>query len=260
MVTDHDIDATMAVTPTLSHPYRLAIYFKHKTFPRQPSLRRAEWLSVDADRVKQALAQLKAEGLLQQAFVLANSSVQGTTFRDLRQAAARYNADALLIIDGASALDRYNNSHAAWYATGIGTYLAHGTESHALFMLEGSLWDVRSGYLFGTQTAEGETTLVGPAPFVDDQKAIAQAKDVALDRFEKEIVDMLRLVRENQPRANERQANDVVVRRAGEFPSSTDHRGNCSRATQNQKPKECPATKDAGSASGRSRPAESLLP
>jgi hypothetical protein len=55
---------------------------------------------------------------------------------------------------------------------------------------------VRSGYLFGTQTAEGETTLVGPAPFVDDQKAIAQAKDVALDRFEKEIVDMLRLVRE----------------------------------------------------------------
>ena len=196
MVTDHDIAATMAVTPTLSHPYRLAIYFKHKAFPRQPSLRRAEWLSVDADRVKQALAQLKAEGLLQQAFVLANSSVQGTTFRDLRQAAARYNADALLIIDGASALDRYNNSHAAWYATGIGTYLAHGTESHALFMLEGSLWDVRSGYLFGTQTAEGETTLVGPAPFVDDQKAIAQAKDVALDRFEKEIVDMLRLVRE----------------------------------------------------------------
>jgi hypothetical protein len=198
MVTDRDIAATMAVTPTLSHPYRLALYFKHKDFPRQPSLRRVEWLSADADRLKQALAQLKDEGLLQQAFVLANSSVQGTTFRDLRQAAARYNAEALLIIDGASAVDRYNNNHAAWYATGIGAYLAHGTESHALFMMEGSLWDVRTGYLLGTQTAEGETTLIGPAPFIDDQAAITEAKDVAFDRFEKEIVDMLRLVREKQ--------------------------------------------------------------
>ena len=134
--------------------------------------------------------------------MLANSSVQGTTFRDLRLAAARYNADALLIIDGASALERYNNGHAAWYATGIGTYFAHGTESHALFMMEGALWDVRTGYLFGTQSTEGETTLVGPAPFVEDQSAIAKAKEVALDRFDREIVDMLRLVREKSRAAN----------------------------------------------------------
>ncbi len=196
MVTDRDIADTMATAPNLTHPYRLALYFKHKDFPSQPSLRRVDWVSADADRLLKVLAQLKDEGLLTQVSVLANSSVQGTSFRDLRLAAARYNADAILIIDGASALERYNNGHAAWYATGLGAYFAHGTESHALFMMEGSLWDVRTGYLFGTQTAEGEATLVGPAPFVEDQRATAQAKDVALDRFEREIVDMLRLVRE----------------------------------------------------------------
>jgi hypothetical protein len=65
----------------------------------------------------------------------------------------------LLVIDGASAVERYNNGHAAWYATGIGAYFAHGTESHALFMMEGTLWDVRTGYLYGTQTAEGKRPL-----------------------------------------------------------------------------------------------------
>lgn len=196
LVTDRDIAATMATTPLLTHPYRLALYLKHKDFPSQPSLRRVNWLSADADRLMRTLAPLRDEGLLTQVSVLANSSVQGTTFRDLRLAAARYNADAILVIDGASAVERYNNGHAAWYATGVGAYFAHGTESHALFMMEGSLWDVRTGYLLGTQTAEGETTLVGPAPFVEDQDAIARAKDVALDRFDREIVDMLRLIKE----------------------------------------------------------------
>ncbi len=196
MVTDRDVASTMALAPTLTHPYRLALYFKHKDFPAQPSLRRVDWRSADADRISTALVQLKEEGILQQVSVLANSSVQGTTFRDLRLAAARYNVDALLIIDGASTVERYNNGHAAWYATGLGAYLAHGTESHALFAMEGSLWDVRTGYLYGSQTAEGETTLVGPAPFVDDGEAVAQAKAAAMERFSKEIVAMLRLVRE----------------------------------------------------------------
>jgi hypothetical protein len=135
---------------------------------------------------------------LQQSFLLADSTIQGNTFRDIRQAAARYNADALLVIRGASAVERYNNGHAAWYATGIGAYLAHGTESHALFMMQGTLWDVRTGYLYGTQTAEGETTLIGPATSLDDKSAVAEAKDVALERFSKELADMLRLLREKQ--------------------------------------------------------------
>lgn len=198
VVTAQDIATTMALQARLPTPYRLAIYFKHKDFPSRPALRKVDWIGADAERLQRALAPIQEEGILRQSFVLANSTVQGTTFRDIRLAAARYNADVILVIDGASAVDRYNNGRAWWYATGIGTYFAHGTESHALFMMEGTLWDVRTGYLYGTQTAEGETTLIGPATSLEDRDAIAEAKDVALERFGKEAADMLRLVREKQ--------------------------------------------------------------
>ncbi|MCC2640702.1 MAG: exported protein of unknown function [Nitrospira sp.] len=198
VVTDQDIAATMALQADLPSPYRLALYFKHKDFPSRPALRKVDWISADAERLQRALAPVKEEGIIRQSFLLANSAVQGTTFRDIRQAAARYNADAILVIDGAASVDRYNNGHSWWYATGLGLYLAHGTESHALFMMEGLFWDVRSGYLYGTQTAEGETTLIGPALLLEDKDAIAEAKDVALERFGKELADMLRLLREKQ--------------------------------------------------------------
>lgn len=198
VVTDRDIAATMAIQASLPSPYRLAVYFKQEDFPSRPALQRVDWTSADAERVRQALASVSEEGLLQRNFLLANSTVQGNTLRDVRMAAARYNADAILVINGASAVERYNNGHAVWYATGIGAYFAYGTESHALFMVEGTLWDVRTGALYGTQTAEGETTLIGPAPSIDDKTAVAEAKDVALERFGKELADMLRELKEKQ--------------------------------------------------------------
>ncbi len=198
VVTDQDIASTLALQGHLPAPYRLAIFYKHKDFPGSPTLRKVDWVSADAERIQRALEPVKEEGILQQSFLLANSTVQGTTFRDIRLAAARYNADAILVIDGAAAVDRYNNGRAWWYATGLGAYIAHGTESHALFMMEGTLWDVRSGYLYGTQTAEGETTLMGPASSLEDKDAIAEAKDVALERFGKELADMLRVLSEKQ--------------------------------------------------------------
>lgn len=198
IVTNQDIAATMTLRGTLPAPYRLAIFFKQKDFPGSPTLRKADWVSADAALVQRALEPVKEEGIIRQIFLLANSTVQGTTLRDIRLAAARYNADAVLVIDGASASERYNNGYAWWYATGIGAYLAHGTESHALFLMEGTLWDVRTGYLYGTQTAEGETTLIGPATSLEDRTAIAEAKEVALDRFGKETAGMLRLLKEKQ--------------------------------------------------------------
>ena len=202
VVTDRDVASTMALQAQLPSPYRLAVFFKHEDFPNRPALQRVDWVSADADRLQRALAPVQEEGLVQQSFLLANSTVQGTTFRDIRLAGARYNADAILVIDGASAVERYNNGHAAWYATGIGAYFAHGTESHALFMMEGTLWDVRTGYLYGTQTAEGETTLIGTAPSLEDKTAVAEAKDVAFERFGKELAEMLRLLREKQRVSN----------------------------------------------------------
>lgn len=189
-----------ALTPDirLPSPYRLALFFQHKEVPSSAEFKKVDWVSADAHVIRQALEPFKERGTLQETFLLANSSVQGRTVRDIRAAAARYDADAVLIVDGGSTVDRYNNGHAWWYVTGFGAYLAHGTESHALVMMEGTLWDVRSGHLYASPRAEGESTLVGPATSLEDRDAIAEAKRVALIKFGKELAETLELLKGKQ--------------------------------------------------------------
>lgn len=197
VVTERDIAAVLGLKPDLSLPFRMALYFTTGHAPFQSALQRPDWLGEDKDQVLDRLRPLNSEAILSSVFILAESTVQGTLNRDIRLAAARYNADVLLIVNGAAAVDRYNNGYAAWYATGLGAYLAPGTHSDALFMIEGTLWDVRSGYLYGTQSAEGTARSVGPAAYLEDKHVVARAKAAALESFADHLADLLRRMKES---------------------------------------------------------------
>lgn len=196
VVTDRDIARVMDLQPELPMPFRLAVYFTTHQRPFHFSVQRPNWLASDKELVLNSLKPLRDENVVKAAFVLADSTVQGTLNRDIRLAAARYNADVVLIVNGAASVDRYNNSHAAWYATILGAYLAGGTHSDALFMIEGTVWDVRTGYLYGTQTAEGTAQSVGPTASLQDKEVVARAKEAALESFGKHTADLLRLMKE----------------------------------------------------------------
>jgi hypothetical protein len=196
VVTDRDIARVLEVQPDLPAPFRLALFFTTHRRPFHFSIQRPNWLTADKELVLNSLKPLRDENVVKTAFVLADSTVQGTLNRDIRLAAARYNSDVVLIVNGAASVDRYNNSHAAWYATILGVYLASGTHSDALFMIEGTVWDVRTGYLYGTQTAEGSAQSVGPAASLQDKEVVARAKEAALESFTKHTVDLLRLMKE----------------------------------------------------------------
>ena len=196
VVTDRDIARVLDLQSELPSPFRLALYFTTDQRPFQFSVQRPNWLAADKELVLNSLRPLKEENIVKTAFVLADSTVQGTLNRDVRLAAARYNADVVLIVNGAAAVDRYNNGYAAWYATILGVYLAPGTNSDALFMIEGTVWDVRTGYLYGTQAAEGTAQSVGPAASLQDKDVVARAKEAALQSFDNHIADLLRLMKE----------------------------------------------------------------
>ncbi|WP_447600683.1 hypothetical protein [Nitrospira sp. Nam80] len=196
VVTERDIAAVLDLQPNLPSPFRLALYLTTDQAPFQASAQKANWLSPDKESLLSNLRPLTEEGIVKAAFVLADSTVQGTLNRDIRLAAARYNADVLLIVNGVAAVDRYNNRYAAWYATILGAYLAPGTHSDALFMIEGTVWDVRTGYLYGTQTAEGTAQSVGPAASLEDREVVARAKEAAVESFGKHTADLLRLMSE----------------------------------------------------------------
>ncbi|HET6277365.1 MAG TPA: hypothetical protein VFG08_01130 [Candidatus Polarisedimenticolia bacterium] len=208
VVTERDIAAVLDLQPDLPSPFRLALYFTTDQTPFQFSVQRPNWLSADKELIIKSLRPLTEERIVKTAFVLADSTVQGTLNRDIRLAAARYNADVVLIVNGAAAVDRYNNGNAAWYATILGAYLAPGTHSDALFMIEGTVWDVRTGYLYGTQTAEGSAQSVGPAASLNDKDVVSRAKEAALQSFGKHTADLLRLMREKFPRRPSQASGD----------------------------------------------------
>ena len=173
--------------PTISAPFRLGLFFTHKDFPTRRAIVRAEWVSRDKDGLLRALAPLQDQHLLSHTIVIADSTVQLSNLTEIRKAAARYDVDVIMIVTGVGAVDRYNNWYASLYPTIIGAYLAPGTVSDALFLIEGSLWDVRSGVGYGTQKAEGTATKVGPATSLEDQEVLDEAKAAALEALGRKL-------------------------------------------------------------------------
>lgn len=203
-VAERNVAPTATEKSAMPVPFRLALYFVQRDFPAHHTIQKAEWVSADKDALANWLAPLRNEGIVTDAFLLVDSTIQGNIVGKIRQAAARHGADVVLIVDGVAAVDRYNNGYAALYATLIGAYLAPGTESDALVMIEGSLWDVRTERLYATQTAEGRSKSVGAAVAVEDRQVLAQAKKAAVDEFGKRMVDELRRLKDTPPRASDR--------------------------------------------------------
>ena len=182
-----------------SPPFRLGVFFANHDFPNHQSLRKVEWLSADREQLLHGLAPLRDQQILADIFVLMDSTVQAANSDAIRQAGARYGADAVLIVDGAGAIDRYNNRYAWLYPTLVGTYLAPGTESDALVMATGSLWAVRSEWHAPIQIVEGVSKAVGSAVFVDDSAALQSAKKQAIQALSTRIVDQLQLWMQESP-------------------------------------------------------------
>lgn len=186
---------------TLSLPFRLGVFFADHDIPTGQSIRKVEWLGADRDQLLRLLAPLQDKQILTETVVLMDATLQGKNILAIRQAGARYGAGAVLIVEGAAAVDRYNNRYAWLYPTWIGVYLAPGTESSALVALTGSLWEVQSERQLPTQAVEGVAKSVGPAVFVEDDSVVTQAKEAAIKALGERIIDQLRLLKEELPRA-----------------------------------------------------------
>lgn len=185
--------------PSLSPPFRLGVFFVHHDFPNHRSLRTVEWLTADREQLLHGMASLRDQKQLTDIFVLMDSTVQAGNIDGIRQAGARYGADAVLIVGGAGSIDRYNNRYAWLYPTLIGVYLAPGTEIAALVIATGSLWAVRSEWHAPIPTVEGASKVRGSAVLVDDRAALREAKQQAIRALSARIVDQLRLWMHESP-------------------------------------------------------------
>ena len=171
------IDTQKATGPsTQPNTPRLGLYLKPTGFVG----RQFEWTGGDRDAVLAWAQRLPSSAGGKNPGFLTLSSLKGLTLTELRSTATRYGFDWLLIIDGAAAVDRYNNYKAALlYWTILGAYLADGTHSDALCVLKATLWDVNTGARLFEERAEEQTRSVGPAALVDDAQEISRAKTMS---------------------------------------------------------------------------------
>lgn len=184
-----------------SPPFRLGVFFANREFPSRQSIQKVEWLSTDRDQLLHEFASLQDERILTDTVGLMDATLRSEDVSGIREAGARHGADVVLVVDGAAAIDRYNNRYAWLYPTLIGAYLAPGTESDALVMITGSLWAIHSSWQAPIQTVEGVSKLIGSAVLAEDNAALKEAKELAIHALGMRIVDQLRLLAEELPHA-----------------------------------------------------------
>ncbi|MBX9657180.1 MAG: hypothetical protein K2X00_01340 [Nitrospiraceae bacterium] len=178
--------------PPLAGPFRLGLYFVRTEFPTRQSVHSGEWLSAEKDQLVRHLAPLRKDQVLREIVVLAEPTVRSLTRQELRQASARYGIDVLLLIDGIGAVDRHNNAYALLYPTVLGAWLAPGTVIDALFLLNGTLWDLRTDTTLDGQMVEGQAQHTGAVVLVEDADALKEAKGRAIEAFGARLVEHLR--------------------------------------------------------------------
>jgi len=112
----------------------------------------------------------------------------GCGLRARRAAAARVQADALLMTSVVTAVDEYTNAASMLDITVVGLWVAPGHECDALTIVEGAMLDNRNEYLYAFARGEAEQHLIRPLMYADTWKAARPSRFEALRAFGREFI------------------------------------------------------------------------
>ena len=191
-VNDPGVKAAMNLKGQLHFPFRMAIAL---TSSPQRYGKKWRWDAKDKELVENWGYEMQRAGVVKDAFVMSDMFIEGSELVNYRQAAAKHGADAVLVISGASDIDKYLNPSAILYISIVGAMFIPGTHRDALFVAQGGLLDVGNGYLYASVEAEAENTTIRPAFFSSDAEATDPAKKEALGKFTRDLGTRLRNLR-----------------------------------------------------------------
>jgi rhombotail lipoprotein len=105
-----------------------------------------------------------------------------------RAAAARIQADALLVISFATGVDEYANIASVLNLTIVGMWIVPGHHRDALTIAEGAILDNRNEYLYAFARGEGKDGIVRPLVYADNSKVIVSSRLNALHAFGQDLI------------------------------------------------------------------------
>jgi len=130
---------------------------------------------------------LRQEGIVSDLIIipeiLAGQIRTRNSVKDIRIAAARLQADAVLILRSTTEVDGYVNPICLLDITIVGMFLTPGHNKDALTIVEGMLVDNRNQYVYFAGSAEGTGTTMAPLAAIEAKDAIRESRVHALKAF-----------------------------------------------------------------------------
>ena len=188
---DQEIKAAFDKKANLPKPFKLAVFFKSPKEGRSENQWR--WTEQDKSIFEAIGSELKAQGLVAEVFPLLASLAPDESLKSLRLVAAKHQADALLIVTGATQIDRYTNSWGWSYLMILPALFVSGSKADTLFLSNASLWDVKNEFLYLTAESEATTSETYVAAFgKSDKELIGESKTQALKGLKTELEKMIK--------------------------------------------------------------------
>lgn len=180
-----------SLSPQLEFPIVLAI--------SQPTSG-SGWSAEELELIESWRAPLVKSGFVREMVVLPESLTEPCGWRmayhcgvrRYRTAAARFKADALLLMAAETTGKSFANPASVLNLTVIGLWLAPAHHRHATTVLEGSLIDNRNEYLYVFARAYGRAKLVRPYIYADWSKAHQRSRQRALETFGEDLIRQVR--------------------------------------------------------------------
>jgi hypothetical protein len=187
------IAEALAKKPQLPKPFRVAVHFREPSGTNRTNENRQwRWKETEKRAVYQLEKSLKSKEEISAVFPLARELITqdpstGERIEDLRLAAAKQGADALLVVSGTSSVDQYTGKLGWIYAALVTALFVPASTIDALFLTQASLWDVRNGFLYMTAEAEETASETAPLAWLDEKPLIEKSKDAAVKLLAEEI-------------------------------------------------------------------------
>jgi len=135
---------------------------------------------------------LEETGLVKVVFITSNITTADPNFYDLRTAAARLDADAMLVYAAVDSRERGSNLSAFLYIAIVPIFFAPGSQAACLTFAKGACYDVKNEYLEFTVEGEAEKSCIRPYYFLDVKSLELKTRKAAIDILRDETVGALK--------------------------------------------------------------------
>ena len=183
METSEQIEEITGIKSQLNFPFKLGVYIIGGEEGSGEKMLSDAMLGKE-NEFQGFLSELRSENIISEIITIPTSLVKTKdSLNEIRVAAARLGADAVLVINSLDNVDRYSNWASIFYVTIIGFWIIPGTNVDAVSIVQGIMFDVHNGYLYLSLESKGREERIGPEVLLRSKEVLSRARNEAALKF-----------------------------------------------------------------------------